>query len=81
MQLEDEVGRKAISVRSVSGNQALFEIFFGTSEVNGTLREAGLFGDNASGTPDSGTLFARAAINRVKTSNDTLNLQWTITIG
>lgn len=79
--LETELTRKAVSVRTVSGNDALFETFFTTAEANGTLLEAGLFGDDASGTADSGTLFCRVIINKTKTSNDTLNLAWTVTIG
>lgn len=79
--LQTELGRKLISVRSVSANVATFQTYFGTSEVNGTLREAGLFGDDASATANSGTLFCRAAINRTKTSSDTLTLSWAVTIG
>lgn len=79
--LQTELFRKLVSVRSVSTNQALFETFFTTSEANGTLREAGLFGDDASGTANSGTLFCRTAINRTKTTGDTLTLRWTVTIG
>ncbi len=81
VQLAAEIGRKLISVRSVSGKVATFQTFFTTAEVIGTLREAGLFGDDASGTANSGTLFCRTAINRVKTSNDTLSLSWAVTIG
>lgn len=76
-----ELFRKLISVRSVSGNIATFQTYFTTEEANGSLREAGLFGDAASGTIESGTLFAHVAINRTKTSNDTLTLNWSITIG
>lgn len=76
-----EIARKLVSVRSVSGNVATFQTFFTTSEGNGALREAGLFGDDASGTANSGTLFCRVAINRTKTSNDTLSLTWSVTIG
>lgn len=79
--LETEIERKLISVRSVSNNVATFETYFTTSEGNGTLWEAGLFGDDASDTVDSGTLYCRTAINRVKTSNDTLTLTWTVTVG
>jgi len=79
--LQTELGRKLISVRSVSGNIATFQTFFTTAEVIGTLREAGLFGDDASTTANTGTLFCRAAINRVKSSNDTLTLSWAVTIG
>lgn len=80
-QLAAELGRKLVSVRSVSGNVATFQTFFTISEVVGTLREAGLFGDDASGIANSGTLFCRTAINRVKTGNDTLTLSWAVTIG
>lgn len=79
--LQTELARKAISVRSVNGNSAVFETFYTTSEANGSLREAGLFGDAASATADSGTLFCRAAINRTKTSSDTLSIAWAVTIG
>lgn len=82
--LEAELFRKLISVRNISdsGNHiAEFTIFFTTSEANGTLKEAGLFGDAASETANSGTLFCRAAIDRVKTSNDTLTIVWSVIIG
>lgn len=79
--LGTELFRKLISVRSVVGNIATFQTFFTATEVVGTLTEAGLFGDGATGVADSGTLFCRALINRVKTSSDTLTLVWTVTIG
>lgn len=80
--LTTEIARKQISVRTWNGdNTSTFQIFFTTSEANGTLREAGLFGDHASATLGSGILFCKAAINRTKTSNDTLTIAWTITIG
>lgn len=80
-QLETEIFRKLISVRDVAANVATFQTFFTTSEGNATLREIGLFGDDASGTANSGKLFARVAVNRVKSSNDTLTLLHTVTIG
>ena len=70
-------------------NKAFFSIpdfttFFTTSVGNGTLREAGLFGtgvgQTASATSGTGQIFCRTNINRTKTSNDTLTLEWTITI-
>lgn len=79
--LETEIARKLISVRESSANVATFQTFFTTSEGNGTLKEAGLFGDDASAVPGSGTLFCRANINRVKSSADTLTLSWAVTIG
>jgi hypothetical protein len=79
--LGTEIFRKLISTRSVSGKVATYQTFFTISEANGTLREAGLFGDDASGTPDTGTLFSKLAINRVKSASDTLTLSWDITVG
>lgn len=81
VKMETELFRKLISVRSVVGNIATFQTFFTATEVTGTLSEAGLFGDGATGLADSGTLFARTLINRVKTTSDTLTLVWTVTIG
>ena len=83
--MQTELARKQISTRSYTNNQAVLTTFFTTSESNGTLREAGLFGNavgrTASSTPGSGQLYARVAINRTKSSNDTLTLTWTVTVG
>lgn len=81
VQLQTELTRKLISVRSLNGKTANFKTFFNTSEANGTLREAGLFGDDASSTANSGTLFCRVAINRVKSVSETLTISWDVTIG
>lgn len=81
-QLAAEIARKLISVRATNGNTAVFTTYFGTSEANGTLREAGLFGEStASGTANSGVLIARVAINRTKSSADTLTIEWNLTVG
>ena len=76
-----EIERKLVSVRSTSSNITTFQTFFTTSEANGTLAEAGLFGDDASGTVDTGTLYAHTAISKTKTSSETLTISWTVTIG
>lgn len=81
IQLGTEIFRKLVSVRSRSGKYAQFQTFFTTSEGNGTLREVGLFGDSASGTANSGTLFAHAAISRTKSSSDTLTILHEILMG
>lgn len=78
--LQTEIARKLVSVRTVAANVALFETFFTTAEAIGSLKEAGLFGDNATSSVDTGTLFCRVAINRTKSANDTLTLQWSLTI-
>lgn len=83
--LQTELARKMVSVRSYSGNVFTGVTYFTTQEANGTLREAALFGNGvgrtASSTPGSGQIYCRAAINRTKTSNDTLTLSWAVTIG
>ena len=79
--LGNELARKLVSVRSVANNIATFQTFFTTAEANGALKEAGLFGDDASGVTNSGTLFCHAAINRTKSTADTLTLTWTVAIG
>ena len=79
--LQTELFRKLISVRSVTNNTATFQTLFTTGEANGTLREAGLSGDDATGVSGSGTLFCRSAINRAKTASDTLSFSWSVIIG
>lgn len=82
--LQTELFRKLISSRSVAAAVATFQTFYTTSEANGALKEAGLFGNatavTASATPDSGQLFCRTIINRTKTSSDTLTLSWAVTL-
>jgi hypothetical protein len=79
-ELVTELIRKQISVRSSSGDTASFRVFFNTSEANDTLTEIGLFGDDATVTADSGTLFARAAISKTKTDSETLTIDWELSI-
>jgi hypothetical protein len=78
--LQTEVFRKQISVRDYDGVTARFRTFFSTSEGNATLKECGLFGDDATATTDSGILFARVNIDKAKTDAETLTLDWEITI-
>lgn len=78
--LGTELERKQISVRTSSGDTATFRTFFNTTEANGTLKEIGLFGDDATGTVDSGTLFAHASVDKMKTSSETLTIDWSLTI-
>lgn len=78
--LHAELFRKPISVSSVTSNVATFTTYLATSEANDTLTEIGLFGDLATSTGSSGTLYAKTSINKVKTSSDTLTIEWSITI-
>ncbi len=78
--LETEIFRKQISVRSSTLGVARFRTFFNTSEANDALKELGLFGDAATVTADSGTLFCRLAIDKTKTSSETLTLDWEVAV-
>ncbi len=78
--LQTEHTRKQVSVRSVTDGVAKFRTFFNTSEANAALKEAGLFGDDATSAADSGTLFCRLAINKTKTSAETLTIDWEVSV-
>lgn len=78
--LQTELARKELALRSSTSNVATFTGFFGVSEGNGVLREAALFGDAATSTAGTGTMYCRVAINRTKSSSDTLSLTWTFTL-
>jgi hypothetical protein len=81
VKLGTELLRKTLTSNSYSGAIAYITSYFGASEANGALKEFGLFGEAASSTPDSGTLFNHAAINITKTSSYTMTIESTITIG
>ena len=76
----DELFRKSISVTSVSSNVVYFTTYLATSESNGNLTEIALFGDEATSTINTGTLFAHTTISKTKTSSDTLTIEWALTI-
>lgn len=77
-QLWSELARLQVSSASVSGNQALLSVIFGTSQANGTLTEAGLFGsDNthtATATLGTGILYNHATFSYIKTSSIQLSI-------
>lgn len=83
-QLGAELYRKLVSVRGTDPSiprVATFQTFFNVNEANGALKEAGLFGGTATGTTNTGTLFCHTAINRTKTTADTLTILWRVRIG
>jgi hypothetical protein len=79
-QMGTELFRKAISVVTLNSNVVTFTTYFATSESNGTLKEVGLFGDDATSAAGSGTMYAHTAITRTKTSSDTLTIEWSVTV-
>lgn len=72
-QLQTEFFRKLFTTTTISGNQIDLSTVFATTEGNTTYAEAGLFGNGATGTANSGTLFARSAYVYTKSSAVTLS--------
>lgn len=73
-----QLARVAMSVSggTVSGATVTYSAFFGAGVGTGSVQEAGLFDAAA-----AGTLIARTAGNVItKLANDTLTINWTITI-
>jgi hypothetical protein len=79
--LQTELFRKEVSLRSASSGIAVFRTFFNSNQANDVLLEAGLFGDAATGSSGSGTLYARLPLSFTKTSDLTLTLTWLVGVG
>lgn len=77
--LQTEYVRKVVASGDNTANIAYVTGFFGQTEGNTTLKEAGLF-SNATGVADSGILLSRVAINITKTASQTLTLDWSLEI-
>jgi len=77
--LQTETYRNAVASRTNASNIAYVTGFFSATETSGTFREAGIF-CAATGTANSGVLLSRVAINVVKTTSETLTMDWTLTI-
>ena len=78
-QLQTETKRNLVSSKSSSGNVAYITGFFGSSDVSGTLTEVGLF-INGTSTANSGILLDRTLINITKSTQETLTIDFIITI-
>ena len=80
-QLGAEIYRKIVDplLISIVSGSITFTIYYGTTEAIGSLKEFGLFGEAATGTANSGTLFNRVSINETKTGSDALTIDATIT--
>jgi len=72
-QLWTEYYRQAPTSYTLSGNQMLISTLFAAGVGNTTYTEAGIFGNGATGTANSGTLFAHATYNYNKTPSETLS--------
>lgn len=81
--LGTETFRKGVTTKSyeADGNNAKLYVatYLTTSEGNGTIEEVGLFTD-ATATADSGQLLSHVNDTITKTSSDTLQLEFELTI-
>jgi len=79
--LETELDRNS-SIYERSQTVGTFSVFFNTGEANGIITEIGFFGDDATTTSDSGTLFNHIILDSsiTKTTDYTLTLDLDITV-
>ena len=75
-----ELQRVLLASSTRGSNVVTLDFFYSTSQANGTLTECGLF-LAASATANSGSLLSHALISEVKTSTETLTVEFTITVG
>lgn len=80
--MENEIARKLVALSSIAGQTVHIEVFFAEGEGNGTLTKFALFGEDATGVVDSGTIMEHAAftISFTKTSNETLTIEIDVTV-
>lgn len=74
--LNTEIARVALATFTNTNNTVQATATFGAGVGTGTLREAGLFNASTNGTMLAHTTFPAIT----KASNDTLSINWTITI-
>ena len=78
--LGTEIFRKSLVLKTATAGAAALECFLLTTEGNGAIKELGVFGEDATVTADSGTLFNRSIIDLTKTSSKewTISITWTL---
>lgn len=74
--LQTETYRKVITSRTRSGLKFYSSTFIPSTEGDGTYKEIGLFGDSATASANSGTLFTRAAVDEVKNSGESVTIDY-----
>lgn len=79
VKLETEVYRKNVASATNDQNKLYLTAFYEAAEVTGTFKEAGIH-LNGTGTPDSGVLFSRVAIDITKSGTETLTIDYEVTI-
>lgn len=82
IKLGAEACRSQMIEKTVSGDQLIMSAFFngGASGVASVFQEAGIFGGNATGTADSGTLYCHTLISFDNQSAQNITATWTLTL-
>lgn len=78
--LTSETSRKLITTSLIDGTTLVKEIYFDESEANGTITEIGIFGNGATETTGTGTMFGSGAAALVKDSTQSLTVSFEIEI-
>lgn len=71
-----EYFRAAPSTASVSGTQEDISVFAGTSQANGSITNAGLFGNGATSTIGSGTMVTHSLFQYLKTNANAVTFDY-----
>jgi len=78
--LENETYRKAFTDVAVENRLLRIAVFFTSSEYAGDISELGLFGNGATDTLGTGTMYSRTTIATITKSNtEPLTVEWTLT--
>ncbi len=80
VKLQTEVYRKLLTTRTKDGTIAKTSTYIPTNEGNYAYKEVGLYGDDASETPDSGTLYTHASVNEEKTEGVSVTIDYNLKI-
>jgi len=80
-QLVAETKRQQIAQKSITGNVISVSTFFVAADCGIFIKEVGLFGNDATATANSGTMFARALLSYDNSGSPrNLVIAWSITI-
>ena len=79
-QLENEVYRQAFTDVAVENRTLRLTTFITSSAYSGEISELGLFGNGATDTAGSGTLFSRVVVSTfTKSDSEAMTVEWTLT--
>lgn len=78
--LATESFRKAITTATISGNQVTLSTYFGPSEANQTYTNAGIWGDFATSSLGTGTLYLKVLDSYTKTSANGISNDWVVVL-